>query len=64
MAGSRLKFKIGVTFAARCVAFGTVMALANVVPYFVNARCLQEPTGSLDGRFGVTSFGGIGGFMH
>lgn len=65
MAGSRLEFKIGVTFVARCVAFGTVMAFANVVPYLWTRGAYETDGFEVAGwPLRCYEFGGIGGFMH
>jgi hypothetical protein len=65
MAGSRLEFKIGATFVLRCVAFGIVMAFANVVPYLLTRGAYETDGLEVAGwPLRCYELGGIGGFMH
>lgn len=65
MAASRLEFKIGAMLVVRCIAFGIVMAFANVVPYWLTRGAYETDGCEVAGwPLRCYEFGGIGGFVH
>jgi hypothetical protein len=65
MAGSRLESKTAGTFVLRCVAFGIVMAFANILPYLRTCGAYETDGLEVAGwPFRCWEFGGFGGYAY